>query len=77
MTLLQTVVPVKMQGRVNSVVISLAHAAQPLGMALSGLASIVRTTNLFLGCSIVGILVVTLSWFFTDMKHVVTLENIT
>ena len=77
MTLLQTVVPVKMQGRVNSVVISLAHAAQPLGIALSGLASIVRTTDLFLGCSIVGILVVTLSWFFTDMKHVVTLENIT
>jgi DHA3 family macrolide efflux protein-like MFS transporter len=74
MTLLQTVVPMKMQGRVTSVVISLAHAAQPLGMALSGLASIVRTSNLFLGCSIIGILFVTLSWFLTDMKHVEGME---
>jgi DHA3 family macrolide efflux protein-like MFS transporter len=74
-TLLQTVVPMKMQGRVTSVVISLAHAAQPLGMALSGLASIVRTTNLFLGCSIIGILFVTLSWFLTDMKYVERMEE--
>jgi len=75
MTLLQTAVPVKMQGRVTSVVISLAHGAQPLGMALSGLASIVRTADLFLSCSIVGMLFVTLSWFLTDMKHVERIEE--
>jgi hypothetical protein len=70
MTLLQTIVPVKMQGRVNSVVISLAHAAQPLGMALSSLASIMRTADLFLGCSIVGILVVSYGSRETAMVEV-------
>jgi DHA3 family macrolide efflux protein-like MFS transporter len=77
MTLLQTVVPMKMQGRVTSVVISLAHAAQPIGMVLSGLAAILtRTANLFLGCAIVGMFMVTLSWFLTDMKYVERIEEI-
>ena len=77
MTLIQTVVPMEMQGRVTSVVISLAHAATPIGMVLSGFAAIfTRTANLFLGCAIVGILVVTLSWFLTDMKHVERIEGI-
>jgi hypothetical protein len=77
MTLLQIVVPVKVQGRVTSVVISLAHAAMPLGMVLSGLAAILTTTaNLFLGCATVGMFTVTLSWFLTDMKYVENIEDI-
>jgi hypothetical protein len=76
MTLLQTVVPMKMQGRVTSVVISLAHAAQPIGIGLSCLAAILTSTsNLFLGCAIVGMFMVTLSWFLTDMKYVERMEE--
>lgn len=77
MTLLQTLVPIEMQGRATSVVISLAHAAKPIGIVLSGVATIfTRTSNLFLGCASVGMLMLTLSWFLTDMKYVERLEEI-
>ncbi len=70
-TIIQTVVPLKMQGRVNSVIMALASAAQPFGMILSGtIVEFTGTANLFLGCSGLGILVLTLSWFFTDIRHV-------
>jgi DHA3 family macrolide efflux protein-like MFS transporter len=75
-TIIQTVVPVEMQGRINSVLGSLATAAMPLGMILSGiLVTFTATTNLFLGCAIAGILILALSWFFTDMRHVEELEK--
>ncbi len=70
-TIIQTVVPLKMQGRVNSVIMALASAAQPFGMILSGtIVEFTGTANLFLGCSGLGILVLTLSWFLTDIRHV-------
>ena len=76
MTTLQTVVPVEMQGRVTSVVVSLAHAAQPIGMFFSGIVAVfIGTSNLFLGCAAAGLAVVTLSWFFTDVRHVEELEE--
>jgi DHA3 family macrolide efflux protein-like MFS transporter len=75
-TIIQTVVPIKMQGRVSSVVMALASAATPLGMILSGtIVEFIRTANLFLGCAIMGILIVTLSWLFTDIKHVENVEE--
>jgi DHA3 family macrolide efflux protein-like MFS transporter len=75
-TILQTVVPIKMQGRVNSVVMALASAATPLGMILSGtIVQFIPTGNLFLGCAIMGILILTLSWLFTDIKHVENVEK--
>jgi DHA3 family macrolide efflux protein-like MFS transporter len=75
-TIIQTVVPIKMQGRVSSVVMALASAATPLGMILSGtIVEFIRTANLFLGCAIMGILIVTLSWLFTDVKHVENVEE--
>jgi uncharacterized protein (DUF697 family) len=65
-----------MQGRVSSVVMALASAATPLGMILSGtIVEFIRTANLFLGCAIMGILIVTLSWLFTDIKHVENVEE--
>jgi len=76
-TIIQTVVPMKMQGRVNAVIMALASAATPLGMILSGLiVEFARTTNLFLGCAGLGILVLTVSWFFTDIKHVEDMQEI-
>jgi DHA3 family macrolide efflux protein-like MFS transporter len=76
MTVIQTVVPMKMQGRVNSLSTTLASAAQPLGMILSGpIAGFTGTANLFLGCAGFGILLLTLSWFFTDIRHVEEMEE--
>lgn len=75
-TIIQTVVPMKMQGRVNSVTMALASAAQPFGMILSGIiVEFTRTANLFLGCSGLGVLVLTLSWFFTGIRHVEKMEE--
>jgi len=77
-TIMQTIVPMKMQGRVNSVTMALATAAQPLGMILSGtIVEFTRTANLFLGCAVSGILILTLSWFFTDIKSVEKVEEST
>lgn len=71
MTILQTVVPIEMQGRVTSVTVSLAHAAQPIGMFLSGIVTVfIGTANFFLGCAGLGLMILTLSWFFTEIKYV-------
>ncbi len=75
-TILQNVVPAKMFGRVSSVLGSLASAAQPFGMILSGvIVEFTKTSNLFLGCSGLGILILTLSWVFTDIRHVEEMEK--
>lgn len=70
-TIMQTAVPLEMQGRVGSVATALASAAQPFGMILSGvIVGLTKTANLFLACTIMGILILTISWFFTDIRHV-------
>ena len=75
-TIIQTVIPMKMQGRVNSVTMALAGAATPFGMILSGaIVEFTGTTNLFLGCVGTGIFILTLSWFLTDIKHVEKMED--
>ncbi len=75
-TIVQTVVPMKMQGRVTSVLSALSSAAMPFGMILSGtIVELTGTANLFLGCAASGILILTLSWVFTDIKKVEEMEN--
>lgn len=70
-TILQVIVPAEMQGRVNSVLMSLASAASPFGIILAGaIVGYTGTTNLFLGCAATGTIVLLLSWLFTDMRHV-------
>ena len=70
-TITQTVVPKKILGRVSSVTGALASAASPLGMILSGvIVEFTRTANLFLACAVSGILILTLAWFLTDIRHV-------
>jgi DHA3 family macrolide efflux protein-like MFS transporter len=69
-TITQTVVPKEMFGRVTAVTGSLASAASPIGMILSGVvAELTGTVNLFLGSVVLGVLISTLSWFFTDMRY--------
>ncbi len=75
-TIIQTVIPMKMQGRVNSVTMALSGAATPFGMILSGaIVEFTGTTNLFLGCVGTGILILTLSCFLTDIRHVEKMED--
>jgi DHA3 family macrolide efflux protein-like MFS transporter len=75
-TIVQTVVPMKMQGRINSVIGALASAASPFGMILSGvIVEFTRTSNVYLFCAGLGILTLTFSWFFTDMRHVEEIEE--
>lgn len=75
-TIMQVVVPLEMQGRVNSVAGGLASAATPVGMILSGaIVAFTETANLFLACAVAGLLVLTVSWFFTDFKHVEKIEE--
>ncbi len=70
-TIVQTAVPLKMQGRVGSVIVAVASAATPIGMIISGpIAAFAGTANLFLGCASLGIALITISWFFTDVKLV-------
>jgi MFS family permease len=70
-TITQTVVPLKMQGRVNSVTMALASAATPLGMILSGvIVGFIKTANFFFICSGLGVIVLTLAWLLTDVRHV-------
>jgi len=75
-TIMQVVVPLEMQGRVNSVSSGLSSAATPVGMILSGaIVAFTETSNLFLACAVAGFLVLTVSWFFTDFKHVEKMEE--
>lgn len=70
-TITQTVIPLEIQGRVNSVNLSLVTAAMPIGMIISGAAvELIKTNYLFLGCALIGIFAVTLTWLFTDLRHV-------
>jgi DHA3 family macrolide efflux protein-like MFS transporter len=76
MTVLQTAVPIEMQGRVTSVTVSLAHAAVPIGMFLSGIITVFTgTATFFLGCAVLGLAVLTLSWFFSEIRYVEELEK--
>lgn len=69
-TIVQTVAPLELQGRVGSVISAIASAATPTGMIIAGpIAAFAGTANLFLVCAMFGIVLITFSWFFTDVKH--------
>jgi MFS family permease len=74
-TIMQMIVPLDMQGRVNSVTMALSMAAQPAGTLVSGaIVEFTTTSSLFLGCSIAGVALAAASWFFTDIRHLETLS---
>jgi len=77
-TIMQIVVPLEMQGRVNSATMALSIAAQPAGTLISGaIVQFTTTASLFLGCSLSGILMIATSWFFTDVRYIETLTPAT
>jgi len=75
-TTIQAIIPLEMQGRMDSVVMTLAFAATPMGMILSGaIAEFIGTANIFLACSVLGIIIVTASWFFTEIGHIEEMKS--
>jgi DHA3 family macrolide efflux protein-like MFS transporter len=74
-TIMQMIVPLNMQGRVNSVTMALSMAAQPAGTLVSGaIVEFTTTSSLFLGCSVAGMALAVAPWFFTDIRHLETLS---
>ncbi|MFX0062349.1 MAG: MFS transporter [Candidatus Hermodarchaeota archaeon] len=77
LTIVQVSIPLEMQGRINSVIIALSNAISPLGMIYAGVfAEAIGVVPLFLISAFIGILTTTVSWLFTDMRHVLDMENI-
>jgi len=75
-TIFQTVIPLEMQGRVNSVSMALSAAATPLGIILAGaLVEFTGTGNLFMACIGLGLLTIAVSWFFTEVRYVDQMEQ--
>lgn len=72
-TIMQTVIPLDMQGRANSVNLALVTAATPIGIIVSGaVVEFVNTSYMFAGCAVAGLLSITFMWLFTGLRHVET-----
>jgi DHA3 family macrolide efflux protein-like MFS transporter len=70
-TVVQTITPKHLYGRVNSVMMTLCNLASPIGMIISGpLAEFIGVVHLFLGCSVLGASCLTLSLIFTDIRYI-------
>jgi MFS transporter, DHA3 family, macrolide efflux protein len=70
-TITQTVIPLDVQGRVNSVNLALVTAASPIGMVASGaIVGFVNTSYMFVGCAVAGFISISLMWMFTGLRHV-------
>ncbi|MFX1254274.1 MAG: MFS transporter [Promethearchaeota archaeon] len=77
LTIVQVSIPLEMQGRINSVIIALSNAISPLGMIYAGVfAETIGVVPLFLISAFIGILTTTVSWLFTDMRHVLDMEKV-
>ncbi|TFG10661.1 MFS transporter [Candidatus Heimdallarchaeota archaeon] len=69
-TILQITTPLEMQGRVMSVVMTLASAITPIGIILSGVfAELITTKLLMISTMGMSIVMATLFWVFSDLKH--------
>ncbi|MFX1329375.1 MAG: MFS transporter [Promethearchaeota archaeon] len=76
LTILQTRVPPKSQGRVFSIVVSIAAAVTPLGMIFSGpLAEVLGIRILFIIVLYLQFVSIMVTWFFTNLKHIINKES--
>lgn len=68
-TILQTIVPPDLQGRVTAIAASIAGATLPIGMLASGpLAEAFGMVNFFLFAILASFIVLTFAWFFTGLR---------
>jgi DHA3 family macrolide efflux protein-like MFS transporter len=76
LTILQTKIPPKSQGRVFSIVASTAAAVTPLGMILSGpLAELMGIRLLFIIVLYLQFVSIVVIWFFTNLKNIIRKES--
>ncbi|MFX1375278.1 MAG: MFS transporter [Promethearchaeota archaeon] len=77
LTIFQTRTPSEMQGRVFSIISSIAAAVTPLGMLISGpLAEVLGISILFLLSLYLQFVCLVFTWFFTSIKKVIENEKI-
>ena len=76
LTILQTKVPAETQGRVFSIVISIAAAVTPLGMLISGpIADLIGIQLLFIFSLYLQFVAIVITWYFTDLKNIIKTES--
>ncbi|MHA1449945.1 MAG: MFS transporter [Candidatus Hodarchaeales archaeon] len=69
-TLIQQNIPLEMQGRVMSVVLTVTSSISPFGMFLSGIiGEMVDITLLFSACTLIGIVSLTCALLATDIRY--------
>ncbi len=69
-TIEQTIVPPDKVGRIMSIDRTLSMMITPLGVILTGILSVsLGVTNLFLYCSIIGVVITIATYFFTNIRH--------
>lgn len=69
-TIVQLSIPPEAMGRVFSIIRLMTSVAMPLGILLSGpIAESIGIKNLFLSASILGIIVVGLTYAFSSIRH--------
>lgn len=70
-TIQQTVVPHEKLGRVGSIDSTLSMVIMPVGAILAGpLGEYLGVENLFFICGVLGVIVLTILYFFTSIRHV-------
>ena len=76
LTILQTKIPPETQGRVFSIVVSIAAAVTPLGMLISGpLAELFGIQLLFIIVIYLQFVSIVITWYFTDIKNIIRKES--
>jgi len=76
LTILQTKIPPESQGRVFSIVVSIAAAVTPLGMIISGpLAELFGIRLLFIMVLYLQFVSIMVTWFFTNLKNIIHQES--
>ena len=72
LTIIQTNVSAETQGRVMSIVITIASAVSPIGMILSGfIAEAIGIVPLYLTFAALELASVLITWLFSNVRHVV------
>jgi len=70
LTILQEVVPLDMQGRVNSIDIALSISIMPIATLISGpIAEAIGINYLFIILSVLSLIILTFAVLFTDMRY--------